>query len=366
VKPAINQYNYEEFFLLYVDNELSAAEKQAVEQFAQANPDLAIELEMLQQMRLPVDEMLFDEKRSLYKAEANSISLANHEEQFLLYVDNELDAPGKEKVETFVLQHPALQDGFTLLKQTRLEPEQVVFTDKQLLYREEKKEKPVFYLGWQRIAIAAALIGLVVLIWNVVPADKTTPQNLAGNSRVKPPVVQNAAEPGKTAEPVQPSVNTIASANTAISDQPTVLNTITDKNSPVVPAPLAKVELPVKSIEKQDIVAATPHNGFETTTSTTLAVSGDHATVENADMKASAAPDGSIDAGIKPNIQPAVYKELDTETEDEKKSLLLGSLEINKDKLRGFFRKAGSLFRSKSKTEDDKTETRPSVTTKSK
>jgi anti-sigma factor RsiW len=177
----INQHNYEEFFLLYVDNELSATDKQAVELFAQANPDLAIELEMLQQMRLPAEEILFDEKMKLYRNEANSISLANHEEQFLLYVDNELDASEKEKVETFVLQHPALQDGFTLLKQTRLEPEHIVFADKQLLYREEKKEKPVFYLGWQRVAIAAALIGLVVLIWNVVPADKTKPQNTAGN-----------------------------------------------------------------------------------------------------------------------------------------------------------------------------------------
>ena len=45
--------------------------------------------------------------------------------------------------------------------------------------------------------------------------------------------------------------------------------------------------------------------------------------------------------------------------DDEKKSLYVGSLEINKDKLRGFFRKAGSIFRSKSKTEDDKTDSRP-------
>ena len=47
----------------------------------------------------------------------------------------------------------------------------------------------------------------------------------------------------------------------------------------------------------------------------------------------------------------AVYKELDTE--DEKKSLYLGSIEINKDKLRGFFRKASTLFRSKAKQEED-------------
>jgi hypothetical protein len=54
----------------------------------------------------------------------------------------------------------------------------------------------------------------------------------------------------------------------------------------------------------------------------------------------------------------ASYKELDTD--DEKKSLYLGSLEINKDKLRGLFRKASSIFRSKAKQEEDnKTETTP-------
>ena len=58
------------------------------------------------------------------------------------------------------------------------------------------------------------------------------------------------------------------------------------------------------------------------------------------------------------NAQQAVYKELDTE--DDKKSLLLGSLEINKDKLRGFFRKAGSIFRSKGKADDEKPGKQPS------
>ena len=63
------------------------------------------------------------------------------------------------------------------------------------------------------------------------------------------------------------------------------------------------------------------------------------------------------------NAQQAVYKELDTE--DDKKSLLLGSLEINKDKLRGFFRKAGSIFRGKTKDLDEKTESRPSSNSRS-
>ena len=53
-------------------------------------------------------------------------------------------------------------------------------------------------------------------------------------------------------------------------------------------------------------------------------------------------------------IKPAVYKELDTD--DERKSLYVGSVEINKDKLRGFLRKASSLFKGKNKNEEEKNE----------
>ncbi|MES2331945.1 MAG: hypothetical protein V4539_20225 [Bacteroidota bacterium] len=360
MKPEVTISNYEEFFLLYVDNELSATEKQAVEQFVQANPGLAVELEMLQQMQLPAEQMVFDKKVSLYRNEASGINLANHEEQFLLYVDNELDADEKEKVETFVLQHPALQEGFTLLKQTRLEPEQIVFADKSSLYREEKKERPVFYMGWQRIAVAAALIGLIVLVWNVLPGNKKEEQGFAANPPINTkPGAGKGNSFDKTGEPkIEQPGNNIAAVNlntvTVDSQTGVKTNTVTGNNqAPVTDPVLVNNEPPVKIIEtqKQDIIEASPRNSFGTTAAVTEKVSGDPIAVDYTKTPV-----------MEPDVQPAVYKELDTE--DEKKSLLLGSLEINKDKLRGFFRKAGSLFRSKSKTEEDKTETRP--TSKSK
>ena len=45
----INRYNYETYFLLYADNELSAIEKNSVDEFVLSNPDLGEELGMLLQ-----------------------------------------------------------------------------------------------------------------------------------------------------------------------------------------------------------------------------------------------------------------------------------------------------------------------------
>ena len=369
----INQHNYEEFFLLYADGELPAADKQAVEQFVQANPYLAVELEMLQQVQLPGEHMIFAEKDSLYRNETEGINLVNHEEQFLLYVDNELGNDAKEKVETFVLQNPVLQETFTLLKQTKLEPRLVVFADKQSLYR--KEEKRIFYIGWQSVAVAAALIGFVVLLWTLLPNNKTQQSIIAKTQQSNNPADPSAV---KNNTPASLRIdNDVKSSEPPVTNIPAEKNIVIAGNKMGVPAVITNTpgnanplfvrnDMPVQpaATQKQDIIASVPHNDFETTaTSTTQKVPGGNSSVDNADLiRTAMTPDG----GNRPaneDVQPAVYKELDTE--DEKKSLLLGSLEINKDKLRGFFRKAGSIFRSKSKTEEDKTESGPSSNTRS-
>jgi anti-sigma factor RsiW len=362
----IDQHNYEEFFLLYVDGELSATDKQTVDQFVQANPGLAVELEMLLQMRLTDEEpVLFEGKESLFRNEAAEINLQNHEEQFLLYVDNELDEVSKEKVETFVLQHPALQESFTLLKQTRLEPEAIVFSDKSSLYRKEEKENPVFYLRWQRIAVAAALIGFAVLVWTVLPSDTSSKGNTAKlelkTDVTSPKNTNGTVASTNTDTKILPKENSTTLSSTA-TVQPALEKNNADILSPIVNTNnLIANDVSVQNntetvsggLKKEDIIS-NPVEPVEKPQFSQKIPSG-NASLANADMvKVNHSEDAENNEEI---IHQTVYRELDTD--DEKKSLYLGSLEINKDKLRGFFRKAGSIFRSKLKAEDEKTDSRP-------
>ena len=368
----INQHNYEAFFLLYVDSELSAADKQAVEQFVQANPDLAFELEMLQQAQLSMEDLVFDDKAILYRNEATEINTHNFEEQFLLYVDNELTSTGKENVERFVLQHPALQENFTILKQSRLEPETIVFADKQSLYRKEAKEKPVFYLRWQRIAVAAALIGLAVLVWTVVPQKNQSTKNLAQQkTSVKTAGGNNSDAENNTKNATNETVinneklaanraslsNGVASVKTnnqqIVTENPTIETTTALATNTTTAQPVQTT--------RENTISGSVNVPEQTTHLQTLPI--ENTSISGVEVGKTANNPDENKSYFTDNAQQAVYKELDTE--DDKKSLLLGSLEINKDKLRGFFRKAGSIFRGKGKTDDEKTGKEPASNTRS-
>lgn len=72
----LTRSNYEEYFLSYVDNELNAEEKHAVEAFIQENPDLKQELQLLQRTVLE-DEIpiVFEHKSLLYKKEQETAAI---------------------------------------------------------------------------------------------------------------------------------------------------------------------------------------------------------------------------------------------------------------------------------------------------
>jgi hypothetical protein len=65
----INTTNYEEYFLLYIDNELSDEQKVAVENFLQENPVYKKEFSLLQQSVLVPENILLEDKVLLYRLE---------------------------------------------------------------------------------------------------------------------------------------------------------------------------------------------------------------------------------------------------------------------------------------------------------
>jgi hypothetical protein len=161
----IDRHNYEEYFLLYIDNELNIDQKKQVELFVQENPDLEEELVMLKQSRLIPDEsIVFDKKHLLMKEEVaphaathSFINLDNYEQWLIMYVDDELSAEEKSAVEKFALANQHVQQELGLFQQTKLQREEIVFPNKEILYRREKTVR-VISMQWWKIAVAAILI----------------------------------------------------------------------------------------------------------------------------------------------------------------------------------------------------------------
>lgn len=163
----INRHNYEEYFLLYTDNELNAQERAAVEEFAAGNPDLHEELTQLQQYRMVPEKIGFPGKENLLKQTGNGfIHAANYEARFLLYADTELTEQQRIWIEQFVQDHPELQEEFALIGKTVLTPDaSIVYPEKERLYRHEHDKVVPF--AWGKIAAAAAVILIAgALFWN--------------------------------------------------------------------------------------------------------------------------------------------------------------------------------------------------------
>jgi len=156
----INRNNYEEYFLLYADNELTDSEKAEVLMFLKENKDLESEFRMIHHTICKPDASIaLGDKSFLLKGdEAPVINEKNYEEVFVLYHDNELSDKQKKQTEDFLTRHAQLKNEFELIGLARLIPEDaVVFPNKRLLYRKERgRVVPVIF--WRALA-AAIFIG---------------------------------------------------------------------------------------------------------------------------------------------------------------------------------------------------------------
>ena len=222
---SINRNNYEEFFMLYADNELPAAQRRQVEEFVAGNPDLKHELELFQQFKLnPDTRVVFENKASLLKQEGLAgIAMDSYESYFVLYGDNELSNTEKAEVADFVYRHPSLQDEFELLQQVRLTADNhIVFKNKEALYRHEKDEKVIPFRWWRIAIAAAALLFVSGMLW-INSSKKDDGRQTA--------VVDNAEKPVK--RPARPVITDPVAENTVDKEQSTAKTTaVRDSKQP--------------------------------------------------------------------------------------------------------------------------------------
>ncbi|MEI8059654.1 MAG: hypothetical protein WCG67_05805 [Ferruginibacter sp.] len=224
----INRHNYEVFFLLYVDNELSAAERKAVEVFVLEHVDLKEEFKLMQQTVSNATGIFFENKTVLLKDEQNDLI-----ENLLLYLDNELDAAAIIKTEQLLNTDVVAQKEFTLLQKTKLQTAPtIIFLDKKSLYR--KEEGRVVGLAWWRVAAAAVLLGfgawITVAIFNNNKVNGISEVAGINGTKKLMPSTSIIGIAGPSVQPVQQNSNSVqvnpTVANKKMSNTSTQLNNL--------------------------------------------------------------------------------------------------------------------------------------------
>jgi hypothetical protein len=256
----INRHNYEEYFILYMDNELSSDERRMVETFVQNHPDLKEELDILLQYKLvPDNNIVFEGKDELMKVKGESpVTLSNYEEWLVLYMDNELTADQRKTVEQFIAANPAIQKEADLLLRTQLQPEIIVFANKEVLYRREEKVRPI--LWWRAVAAVFILaLGITsVIVFNkkgnagkdeIAAAPGTEEKTIKENPVATNENSSNQEVKGENKETQIPIISN--NVQNAVTTTLRPANTTTDKKNNIVPVKAnGNIITPIKKNEE--------------------------------------------------------------------------------------------------------------------
>ena len=352
---SINRHNYEEFFLLYVDNELTKSEKIEVENFVLNNEYLVREFNALKESVLKPGNEEFLHKTNLYK-QAEGITLANSETYFLLHVDDELTGDEKYAVETFVLQHPETQANFSILHQTKLEAEPVVFQNKELLYK--KEDRKLVWMNWSRIAIAAMFTGVAMALYFIIPSNHV--QQLQADVKQSPKHTNTSNLP--TVATIKGTMNNsspVVIPNTASTN---VVNGVTKspstptKNSRTVKQPAIKI---IESNNQENASLATLNKPYPVDVSISEKIRLPGTNNLAAEITPQLVSNRINTENKQPDVEATtlthqtVYREIDTDADEKENSFLFGSARINKNKLRGLLKKASGLFDKKAERADN-------------
>lgn len=255
----INQSNYEEWFVLYMDNELSASQKEMVNRFLLLHPHLQEELDLLLSTKLPADDVVFFDKSSL---RSGAMKLNIVDESLLLYIDNELSTTEQKRVEEKIASNADFRLQHQLLQKTKLDPSEVIlYPDKKELYRHTEKVVALFPV-WMRVAVAVIILLFASLFFLTGDSEKVASPDAGLAQKVEPvkPATEKLPQPANNLQQsVQPeSQSVIAKVETrqqpAVKQTPVAQPTLSDKTTKPLLLPLKEEGIETAALAKVEAV----------------------------------------------------------------------------------------------------------------
>jgi hypothetical protein len=314
--------NYEEFFILYMDNELSEGQVKMVDEFLEAHPDLKAEFQMLMSTKLPLEEFSFDKAALM----ADNMKLSSVDEELLLYIDNELPADEKKKLELELVSNNDYRLQHKVLLQTKLDPsEKIVYPNKKELYRRE--ERVVSIKIWMRVAAAVIVIavGGILYFQKPSPSSVIIPQTTAGPNKIDQ---KNDSRKNDLPNLVTPSPENYKKDEIAVSNTPKK-EVKQDKSTE---RKEIKVEIPV---QQQNEIAYTPKEIEENVV--------DRPVVRNIEADRGNNIGKTTASSVnKEFVTSSLANRLDNSSGDDEKSY--ASNDDRKGSIRGFLRKATRMI----------------------
>ncbi len=355
-KMNINRNNYETFFILYIDNELSVQEKNAVDVFIQQNPDLKEELAMFQQSVVVPEAISFSGKDGLLKKPTVTDEM---QEKLLLLLDKELNKADIKNITSIINQDDACKKEWNILQLTKITADgSIIFEDKDLLYKKENPGRVIAYRWW-RMAAAAVLIGFG--LWGAVVYFNNNKgaaiETAATNKQVNPDSnkkMSSIVKPQNDSFVVKKTDEEIAESNSSITTDDSK-NTITPNNikTPVVNKANTKETIASQQIEKLN---DKPSNHLPVPSLENLNNSQRNNTTVTAVLPKETQPNNSVASNEVPVNKNVYASNASTTNNDlEKNTINYGfddsEEENKKSKIGGFFKKVKRLVQRKTNTQ---------------
>ncbi len=176
----INRNNYEEYFLDFLEGNLSPSEEDLLMSFLNRNPDLKEEFELLNELPEIRIEEAFLEKSDLKKTESNiENNTDNFNELCIAKIEGDLSKEANREFDSFINENDKRKKEFELFKLTKVQAdESIVFENKQRI----KKSVFGLFLTKNRYSImsAAASIVIALAVFTLIPKNtEDIPLNIA-------------------------------------------------------------------------------------------------------------------------------------------------------------------------------------------